>query len=222
MYDAINKGLTKATGDVCAYLNCDEQYLPGTLAWVADYFYRQPETDVLFGAAIVTKKDGSYVCDRKVMPPTRWHTMVSGNLSFFTSSTFFRRAPVVDSGILFDPGWRVVGDAVWALRLIANGMNMHSTNKALSVFAETGGNLSAMGNPRAAGESLRLSTAAPRLVRMGKHAVVAWYRVRRWIAGAYSMAPHSYSIYTLKSDSCRMSFDALHPTFRWKLRVNRS
>ena len=30
MYDAINRGLAKARGEICGYLNCDEQYLPGT------------------------------------------------------------------------------------------------------------------------------------------------------------------------------------------------
>ncbi len=42
MYDAINKGLRKATGDICAYLNCDEQYLPEILRWVVDYFSVSP------------------------------------------------------------------------------------------------------------------------------------------------------------------------------------
>src|SRR5258708_40267565 len=31
MYDAINRGLRRANGDILGYLNCDEQYLPGTL-----------------------------------------------------------------------------------------------------------------------------------------------------------------------------------------------
>lgn len=31
MYDAINRGFEKGKGAFCAYLNCDEQYLPETL-----------------------------------------------------------------------------------------------------------------------------------------------------------------------------------------------
>jgi glycosyltransferase involved in cell wall biosynthesis len=34
MYDAINKGFRLAKGRILAYLNCDEQYLPGTLKYV--------------------------------------------------------------------------------------------------------------------------------------------------------------------------------------------
>src|ERR1700760_4816902 len=53
MYDAINRGWEKATGDILCWLNCDQQYLPGALAQVADYFRRHPETEVLFGDALV-------------------------------------------------------------------------------------------------------------------------------------------------------------------------
>ncbi len=37
-YDAINCGRRRATGDIFAYLNCDEQYLSGMLAAVVEFF----------------------------------------------------------------------------------------------------------------------------------------------------------------------------------------
>ena len=38
MYDAVNRGYRRATGDILSYLNCDEQYLPGALAAVKSFF----------------------------------------------------------------------------------------------------------------------------------------------------------------------------------------
>src|SRR3984893_17077250 len=49
MYEAINRGFRRARGRILAHLNCDEQYLPGTLATVTRYFDTYPEVDVLFG-----------------------------------------------------------------------------------------------------------------------------------------------------------------------------
>ena len=213
MYDAINRGLGKACGEICAYLNCDEQYLPGALPWVADYFSAHPQTDVLFGAAIVVKPDGSYVCDRRVMVPTPLHTMVSGNLSVFTSSTFFRRSAVVDRGLLFDPRWKVVGDAAWVLGLIEAKVRMAATNHRLSAFAETGGNLSA--DPKAVGEQAALAVRAPVWARRARPLVLAHYRIRRFLAGAYSLEPHRYAIYTAESPEARKEFVVSRPGFRW-------
>src|SRR5690349_21578927 len=58
MYDAINRGLKSAHGEICAYLNCDEQYLPGTLSQVVRFFASHPEIDVLFGDAVLVDAEG--------------------------------------------------------------------------------------------------------------------------------------------------------------------
>ena len=184
---------------------------------VADYFSHSTETEVLFGAAIITRADGSYVCDRRVMVPTRWHTMVSGNLSIFTSSTFFRRKSVVERGLLFDPQWRVCGDAAWALRFLEDDLSMEATHKPLSAFAETGVNMSASGNPRAVDECRRLALTAPAVARFFKPTLLLAYRMRRWWCGAYALVPHEYAVYTLAEVAYRKRFEVGQPTFRWQM-----
>lgn len=50
LYDAINKGIAKATGDIIGILNADDMFSgPEVLAAVAETFKNQPEIDGLYG-----------------------------------------------------------------------------------------------------------------------------------------------------------------------------
>ena len=54
--DAIARGFARTSGgpdDVMAWINSDDYYQPGALAYVADYFARHPDVDVLYGHRIV-------------------------------------------------------------------------------------------------------------------------------------------------------------------------
>jgi hypothetical protein len=44
-YDALNKGFQRATGDILAWLNADDMYLPWTLSIVAEVFTAFPEVE---------------------------------------------------------------------------------------------------------------------------------------------------------------------------------
>ncbi len=58
---AINKGLEKATGEIIAYLNSDDYYLPGTLFKVAEYFRQFPQTDLLHGICRYVNQEGEKI-----------------------------------------------------------------------------------------------------------------------------------------------------------------
>src|ERR1051326_100921 len=44
-YDAINKGFSRTTGEVMAWLNADDKYLPWTLSTVADLLASLPQVE---------------------------------------------------------------------------------------------------------------------------------------------------------------------------------
>jgi glycosyltransferase involved in cell wall biosynthesis len=212
MYDAINRGFRRATGEVVAWLNADEQYLPGTLARVADTMTKEPECDMLMGDAVVTDPSGGYVCSRTCLTPSRLHSLVSGNLSFLSAANFLRRS-VIERGLFLPAGWRVVGDAAWATDLIASGVTMRRIPQYLASFVDTGDNLCL--RPEAAAEMARLAKLAPRWAQYLRPAIIAWFRVRKLLSGAYRLAPFSYEVFTKGNLHHRQKFEVNHPTQRW-------
>lgn len=213
MYDAVNRGYRRAQGELLAYINCDEQYLPGALKQVSDCFDRNPGLDVVFGDCIVVNADGSYRCERRALTPQLAHTWVSGNLSFLTAATFLRRRVIDQYHVWFNPAWRDVGDGDWTQRLIKSGARMAVLPELTSVFTETGSNMNLGAN--ATREKKEFLNAAPRWAQLLQPLVVAHFRLRRLLAGHYFCRPHDYAIYTLDSPDRRKTFHVTHPTFRW-------
>ncbi|TLD42255.1 MAG: Glycosyltransferase involved in cell wall biogenesis [Candidatus Jettenia ecosi] len=50
IYDAMNKGIRRATGDVIAVLNSDDVWLPGTLERINSVFLRNPDVGIVSGS----------------------------------------------------------------------------------------------------------------------------------------------------------------------------
>lgn len=58
MYDAMNKGIQLATGDVIGILNSDDVYEgEGVLSNIAQTFIKNPGVDLVFGDVVLTKAD---------------------------------------------------------------------------------------------------------------------------------------------------------------------
>lgn len=212
MYDGINRGLRRATGDVLAYLNCDEQYLPGALAAVAACFAAQPDVDVVFGYTLIVDEAGQFLCQRKTLTPLPWHTQIA-HLTTLTAATFFRRR-VIEDGHFFNPEFRCAGDAEWMLRLMRAGIKMGIVGRNTSVFTHTGGNLSR--TARMKEEAARLAAQAPLLARRLRWCVLLHHWLRRLAGGVYFQRPFDYAIYTQASPERRVERHVARPTFWWK------
>ena len=56
--DAINKGFAKANGDIIAWLNSDDYYLPNTLNQVVKTFEENPEVVLIYGNMLAVDENG--------------------------------------------------------------------------------------------------------------------------------------------------------------------
>ncbi|HWQ92354.1 MAG TPA: glycosyltransferase family 2 protein, partial [Clostridia bacterium] len=158
MYDALNRGFRRAQGDILAWLNCDEQYLPGALTRVAEYFKRHPECHMVFGDVIMVDPNGRYLWHRKMQTPLLYHTWTC-HLSTLSCAMFFRRDVLFDRDCFFNPNLRDVGDGEWMVRVLRSGVRMGTLGQFTSVFTQTGANLSAGANARR--EAGELAKSAP-------------------------------------------------------------
>jgi glycosyltransferase involved in cell wall biosynthesis len=216
MYDAVNRGLKRSSGDLLAYLNCDEQYLPGALAAVSEFFDGHPDVDVVFSDCVVVDGAGRFICCRKVLLPSKHHIMVS-HLPTFTCSMFFRRKIIDPGGFFFDPKWRDLGDAQWVLRLLEAGISMGIMRKFTSTFADTGNNMNLSVN--ALREKQAMFDSAPGWARRFNFALVWRHRLRRLLGGVYFQKPFDYAIYTAENVERREVRHVAAPNFLWKSRL---
>ena len=63
---AVNKGLERVTGDLCAWLNADDAYNPEAVDRAVDLLARRPDVDVLYG--------GIQFTDERLERPPHIHT----------------------------------------------------------------------------------------------------------------------------------------------------
>jgi glycosyltransferase involved in cell wall biosynthesis len=211
MYDAINRGLRKATGEICGYLNCDEQYLPGALRTVANHFERNPKIDILFGDVVLVDRDGQPLSYRRVIAPRQTH-LVSSHLNTSSCATFFRRK-LVERGLYFDTRWKAIGDLTWIYLLLDAGVCVETVSEPLAVFTFTGENL---GATSLTGQELDAwRKELPAMSQLQRVTAIALHRLRKAIAGAYRPRRVKINIYTLASPKARQRIVADNVGATW-------
>jgi glycosyltransferase involved in cell wall biosynthesis len=218
MYDAVNRGFRRAQGDILAYLNCDEQYLPGALKRVADFFAAHPNVEAVFSDTIVTDANADYICHRPTLVPQESSMWV--RFPTLTCAMFIRRSVVQDKGIYFDTKWRDLGDFFYVRDLVTKKISMALLPEMTSVFTDTGDNMNL--KPNALRERAVKWEMAPDWVRALKYFFILQHRARLVLRPPVWQSPFDYSVYTLTSPTQRVTKHAAHPTTFWKGRLNLS
>jgi glycosyltransferase involved in cell wall biosynthesis len=133
MYDAINKGIQLANGEVIGLLNSDDYYTPNVFAGVVDTLYENSTCDALAGKAIWFQEtpEGEYQEIRMfpAMTGDRFlYRLTMGNPVI--NAWFFRRQVFSDIG-LFDLRYSIASDREFLIRLALRSKKIVTLDKTL-------------------------------------------------------------------------------------------
>lgn len=110
--EAINRGFSRITGDVMAYLNSDDILLEGALDFVAGYFSAHPEADVIYGHRIIIDEEGREI-GRWILPRhdgsiIRWSDYIPQETMFWRRRIWESVGGRLDEGYQFAMDWDLI------------------------------------------------------------------------------------------------------------------
>ena len=185
MYDAVNKGLARARGEIVAYLNTDDLYLPWTLATVVEAFRREPRAGFVYGD-VIKVDEGSDLRTIVFAPPFR-PAFVQRLGSLFQPAVFWRRSVLAALGS-FDDSLQFGGDLDLWIRA-AETHRFEKVNEVLAVERiHPAAKSSALAGPlheeeaRIRARYERLSPSRARISRAAERARVWAWRRAYWLA----------------------------------------
>lgn len=141
--DGLNKGFSRATGDIFGFINADDILLPGALRKVADYFRENPATDIVCGCGFMIDESGR-ATTRKIPTRLSKRLYAYGAVTFFQQGMFFRkRAYRATQG--FNPENRSCWDGELVLDMLINGARAGILHEDLGAFRIHGSSISGSG-----------------------------------------------------------------------------
>lgn len=151
---ALNKGFGKATGDVLAWLNADEEYLPGTLFKVGQAFSYIPKLDFYYGQRIIIDSSKREIGRRKWVPMhPKWQILYRMS-DLPTDASFWSVRAHQLTGVLDEKNFPTLSmDYDWLLRLSFNVRRWKMTSEYLSMYTERPDRITQIGataNPNSA------------------------------------------------------------------------
>lgn len=145
---AINLGFSKTSGEIMAWLNSDDLLLPGTLAYVAQYFNCHPEVDVVYGHRIIIDESDRQI-GHWIMPMhddaiLSWADFIPQETMFWRRAIWEKAGGRIDESYHFAMDWdllvrfREAGARFVRLPRFLGGFRVHQRQKTSAEISEVG------------------------------------------------------------------------------------
>jgi len=115
--EAINKGLARAAGDIVAWINSDDFYLPGAIASAVKAFEARPDAGLVYGDTVAVDEKGEYIHFPKY---AQWklEDLLTFNI-IGQPAVFMRRDILLKAGFL-DPSFHFLLDHQLWIRMASH------------------------------------------------------------------------------------------------------
>ena len=111
IYDAMNKGLAKASGEIITFLNADDWYEPDAVESIIEVFMQHPHLDFVFGDVIQIDPLTHHETTYRVRLNEAHRVMPLGHPALFVKTMLHRQFP-------FDTSFRMAADYDLVLSLL--------------------------------------------------------------------------------------------------------
>ncbi len=129
IYDAMNKGLNIASGDIIYFLNSDDSLCDrDVVESVVSEFERHPTSELIYGNAIVVTPEGMY---RRKFDWLTKHNLI---YAYLCHQVVFAKKDVFNKVGSFDLQYRIASDFDWLLRVFRAGINTRYAARDIAYF----------------------------------------------------------------------------------------
>ena len=132
LYDAMNKGLAKATGEVFAFLNSDDYYTENVLERVNEYF-KTDDVDMVSG--------NMYICAEGTVKKAVYDKSNRENLLFgvvYPQPALFAKRELYIKYGGFDTSYKIAADSDWVMKVCLNGAKVICVEDYFTYFSDGG------------------------------------------------------------------------------------
>ncbi len=129
IYNAMNKGLALAKGEIIAILNADDYYYPETIELVVNQF-NQSKAEIVYGSIVKLKEINNQEYFKEVQPNL---DLIEETMPIFHPATFIKKQ-VYDQVGKFNEKYRVSADYDLIYKIYRAGFTFELLDKPLAIF----------------------------------------------------------------------------------------